>query len=52
MPMLKLMEIALLAVTLLIVLGLVVAGQPEAPPVSDHAIGAQEPGDEAEPKAS
>ena len=35
--MLKLMEIGLLAVTLLIVLGLVVAGQPEAPPVSDHA---------------
>jgi hypothetical protein len=46
--MLKLMEIGLLAVTLLIVLGLVVAGQPEAPPVSDHLIGAQEPSDEAQ----
>jgi hypothetical protein len=51
--MLKLVEIGLLAVTLLIVLGLVVAGQPEAPPASEHAIGAQEPGDELEqPKAS
>ena len=51
--MLKLMEIGLLAVTLLIVLGLIAAGQPEAPPVSDHAIGAREPGEEAEqPKAS
>jgi hypothetical protein len=37
----------------LIVLGLVVAGQPEAPPVSDHLIGAQEPSEEAQqPKAS
>ncbi len=51
--MLKLMEIGLLVVSLLIVLGLVVAGQPEAPPISDHAIGAQKPSDEAqEPKAS
>jgi hypothetical protein len=51
--MLKLMEIGLLAVTLLIVLGLVLAGQPEAPPVSDHAIGARDVADEAqEPKAS
>jgi len=51
--MLKLMEIALLAVTLLIVLGLVVKGQPEAPPISDHAIGAQEPREEdGHPKAS
>ena len=46
--MLKLMEIGLLAVTILIVLGLVMAGQPEAPPISDHAIGAREPHDEAE----
>ena len=46
--MLKLMEIGLLAVTLLIVLGLVMAGQPEAPPVSDHAIGAQDPGEDAQ----
>ena len=51
--MLKLMEIALLAVTILIVLGLVMAGQPEGPPLSDHAIGAQEPHDPAsQPKAS
>jgi hypothetical protein len=51
--MLKLMEIGLLAVTLLIVLGLVMAGQPEAPPASEHAIGAQEPSEEMEhPKAS
>jgi hypothetical protein len=51
--MLKLVEIGLLMVTLLIILGLVMAGQPEAPPVPDHAIGAQEPRDEMEhPKAS
>ena len=50
--MLKLMEIALLAVTILIVLGLVMAGQPEAPPVSDHAIGAQRADDEGRQKAS
>ncbi len=43
--MLKLMEIALLAVTILIVFGLVMAGQPEAPPLSEHAIGAREPHD-------
>lgn len=46
--MLKLMEIALLVVTILIVLGLVMAGQPEAPPVSDHAIGAQERHDDGQ----
>ncbi len=46
--MLKVMEIGLLVVTLLIVLGLVMAGQPEAPPVSEHAVGAQEPGDGVE----
>jgi hypothetical protein len=51
--MLKLVEIGLLAVTLLIVLGLVVKGRPEAPPTSDHVIGAQEPHDgEGQPKAS
>lgn len=51
--MLKLMEIGLLAVTLLIVLGLVLFGQPEAPPVSDHAIGARDLDEEVEqPKAS
>lgn len=41
--MLRLMEVGLLAAALLIVLGLVVKGQPEAPPASDHAIGAREP---------
>jgi len=50
--MLKLMEIGLLVVTILIVLGLVMAGQPEAPPASDHAIGARDAEDEAHPKAS
>jgi hypothetical protein len=35
--MLKLIEIGLLVVTLLIVLGLIMAGQPEAPPLSEHA---------------
>lgn len=50
--MLKLMEIGLLAVTILIVLGLVLAGQPEAPPASDHAIGARDAEDEAHQKAS
>jgi len=51
--MLKLMEIGLLMMTLLIIVGLVMAGEPEAPPVSDHAIGAREPRDEVEhPKAS
>jgi hypothetical protein len=46
--MLKLIEIGLLVVTLLIVLGLIMAGQPEAPPLSEHAFGAREPGDEVE----
>jgi len=50
--MLKLMEIGLLAVTILIVLGLIMAGQPEAPPISDHAIGARTPDDETQRKAS
>ncbi|HUB20133.1 MAG TPA: hypothetical protein VL990_15935 [Acidobacteriaceae bacterium] len=50
--MLKLMEIGLLAATLLIILGLVMAGQPEAPPISDHAIGARKPEDESRQKAS
>ncbi|HTX41723.1 MAG TPA: hypothetical protein VMD25_07830 [Acidobacteriaceae bacterium] len=44
--MLKLMEFGLLGVTLLIVLGLVLRGQPEAPPPAEHALGAREPGDE------
>ena len=51
--MLKLMEIGLLAAILAIVLGLVVKGRPEAPPASDHAIGAQDPDDgKGQPKAS
>jgi len=50
--MLRLMEYGLLGVTLLIVLGLVLQGPPEAPPLEDHAIGAAEPKDEAQPKAS
>lgn len=50
--MLKLMEIGLLAVALMIVLGLVVKGRPEAPPSSDHVIGAQEPKDGEHSKAS
>jgi hypothetical protein len=50
--MLKVMEIGLLVVTLLIVLGLVLAGQPEAPPLSEHAIGARDSEEEARRKAS
>lgn len=51
--MLKLMEIGLLTAILAIVMGLVVKGRPEAPPASDHAIGAQEPHDgEGQPRAS
>jgi hypothetical protein len=50
--MLKLIEIGLLAVTLAIVLGLVIKGRPESPPTSDHIIGAQEPHDGDQPKAS
>lgn len=50
--MLKLMEYGLLAVTLLIVLGLVLQGPPEAPPVEEHPIGAQEPAEKAHPRAS
>jgi hypothetical protein len=46
--MLKLMEIALLAVTILIVIGLIMAGQPEEPPISDHVFGAQEPHDDGQ----
>jgi hypothetical protein len=51
--MLKLMEIVLLAVTLAIVLGLVVAGRPEAPPVEQNPVGAREAAEEGQqPKAS
>lgn len=44
--MLKLVEFGLLAVTLIIILGLVAAGPPEAPPVEEHPIGARETPDE------
>jgi hypothetical protein len=51
--MLKLMEFALLAVTLAIVLGLIVAGRPKAPPAEENPVGAREPADEGRrPKAS
>lgn len=45
--MLKLMEFGLLAVTIMIVFGLVLAGPAEAPPAEEHPIGAAEPGDKA-----
>ncbi len=45
--MLKLVEFGLLGVTLLIVLGLVLRGQPEAPPPEENPIGARKPADEA-----
>jgi hypothetical protein len=48
--MLKLIESGLLVVTLLIVLGLVLSGPPEAPPVED-AVPAPD-ADEAQKKAS
>lgn len=47
--MLKLMEIALLAVTLAIVLGLIVTGRPEAPPIEESPVGAREPMEPLEP---
>jgi hypothetical protein len=50
--MLKLIDYGLLFVTLLIVLGLVLTGPPEAPPVEEDAIGAAKPADEVRPKAS
>jgi hypothetical protein len=49
--MLRLVEFSLLAVTLLIVLGLVLTGPPEAPPMEDAAP-APNPADEARKKAS
>lgn len=42
------MEFGLLAVTIMIVLGLVLAGPAEALPVEEHPIGAAEPGGKAE----
>lgn len=41
--MLRLMEFGLLGVALLIVLGLVLAGPPEAPPEEQDPIGARDP---------
>jgi hypothetical protein len=49
--MLRLVEFGLLAVTMLIVLGLVLTGPPEAPPMEDPAP-VQNGADEAEKKAS
>jgi hypothetical protein len=49
--MLRLVEFGLLVVTLLIVLGLVLTGPPEAPPLQDRA-GARDAADEAQKKAS
>ncbi|HTV16302.1 MAG TPA: hypothetical protein VME68_16410 [Acidobacteriaceae bacterium] len=49
--MLRLMEFGLLTVTILIVLGLVLTGPPEAPPVEDPAP-AHNGADEAQKKAS
>jgi hypothetical protein len=49
--MLRLMEFGLLAVMLLIVLGLVLTGPPEAPPVDDAAP-ARDSADEAQKKVS
>lgn len=47
------MEIVLLGVTLAIVLGLVVAGRPEAPPAEQDPVGARDPAEEGQqPKAS
>ena len=43
--MLKLIEFVLLGVVLLIVLGLVLRGQPEAPPPEPNPIGARKPED-------
>ncbi len=40
------MEFGLLGVTLLIVLGLVLRGQPEAPPPAENPLGARKPGNE------
>lgn len=50
--MLKLVEFGLLGVALLIVLGLVLAGPPEAPPMEQDPIGARKPGEGEKQKAS
>jgi hypothetical protein len=49
--MLKLMEIVLLVATLAIVLGLVVTGRPEAPPLEENPVGAREPDEAQDPRA-
>lgn len=49
--MLKLVEIALLLMTLAIVLGLVATGQREAPPAEENPVGAK-PADEEHSRAS
>ena len=48
--MLRLMDFGLLAVALVVVLGLVLAGPVESPPPEEHPIGAAEP--PKQPKAS
>lgn len=45
----RLMEFGLLAVALLVVLGLVLAGPPQPPPPEDNPIGAQKPENAAKP---
>lgn len=51
--MLKIVEFGLLAVALIIVLALVAAGPPEAPPVEEHPIGARDASEQPkESKAS
>jgi hypothetical protein len=47
--MLRLMEFGLLAVALLVVLGLVLAGPPQPPPPEDDPVGAQKPEHAAKP---
>ena len=50
--MLKLVEFGLLGVVLVIVLGLVFRGRPEAPPPERNPIGARKPDDESGPRKS
>lgn len=50
--MLKFMEIVLLVATVAIVLGLVVTGRPEAPPVEENPVGARNSDETQEPRAS
>ncbi len=48
--MLRLMEYGLLAVALAVVIGLVVRGEPEAPPAEEHPLGARETPEEKQHK--